>query len=129
MYIAIKNSENKGVYRSTEFDYLWLKPGIKSKKFKNSKLNDALKWAGVTEVKGVTDIESSKRRHKKISNNLIDEWADNRLFIFNDEQRTSEVVNLADYVWNIIKDDTEKVLSEETAKNRIEGIQGIELWS
>lgn len=73
MYIAIKNTENKGVYRKTEFKYEWLTPGTSMKRFRNSKLNEALAWAGVKEVKGITDEENTgrKKKYKKNNRDLI----------------------------------------------------------
>lgn len=51
-FIAIKNTEHKGVYKEKEFNKeLYKTKGISYRKFKQGELEDALKWANVKNVK------------------------------------------------------------------------------
>lgn len=74
MFIAIKNSPNQGVYRKTEFKNEWRTPGVSIKEFRDGKLEEALKWAEATEVKGFTqdEISTRKKRDKNKNKNNLD---------------------------------------------------------
>lgn len=74
MFIAIKNSPNQGVYRKTEFKNEWRTPGVSVKEFRDGKLEEALKWAEATEVKGFTqdEISTRKKRDKNKNKNNLD---------------------------------------------------------
>ncbi|MBP3916694.1 hypothetical protein [Clostridium sp.] len=74
MFIAIKNSPYQGVYRKTEFKNEWRAPGVSIKEFRDGKLEEALKWAEVTEVKGLAQDEVSirKKRDKNKNKNNMD---------------------------------------------------------
>lgn len=51
-YIAIKNTEHKGVYKEKEFNKeIYKTKGISHRRFKVTELNEALKWAGVKDIK------------------------------------------------------------------------------
>lgn len=51
MYIAVKNSSKKGVYRQEHFKNEWREKGVSIKSFKKEDLVDALKWTGVKGIK------------------------------------------------------------------------------
>lgn len=74
MFIAIKNSPNQGVYRKTEFKNEWRIPGVSIKEFRDGKLEEALKWAEVSEVKGLTQeqVSTTKKRDKNKNKNNMD---------------------------------------------------------
>ena len=75
-YIAIRNTEYKGVYREKGFNKQICKiKGLSHRTFKESELEKALKWA---EVKDVTNVEEIKENidtpsteHKITSNNPV----------------------------------------------------------
>ena len=64
MLVAIKNGENKGVYRKSDFRYEWRVKGVQIKNFKSPRLREALEWAGVNDVKGATSDEIIKKKNK-----------------------------------------------------------------
>lgn len=65
-YIAIRNTEHKGVYKEKEFNKEILKTkGISSRKFEDAQYEDALKWAGVKDVK--TNTSNKKSTNKKVN--------------------------------------------------------------
>lgn len=62
MYIAIKNTEHKGVYKEKDFNKkLYETKGISHRKFKSNELEEALKWAGVKDLK----VSSSNNKVKQ----------------------------------------------------------------
>ena len=64
MFVAIKNGENKGVYRKSDFRYEWRVKGVQIKNFKSPRLREALQWVGVSDVKGATSDEIIKKKNK-----------------------------------------------------------------
>lgn len=61
-YIAIKNTEHKGVYKEKGFNKeLYKTKGMSYRVFKDEELNEALKWAGVKNVK--TSANSTKEKN------------------------------------------------------------------
>ena len=67
-YIAIKNREHKGVYKEKEFNKdIYKTKGISYRKFKDKELNEALKWAGVKDLKS-GEIPNKKSNNKKSEN-------------------------------------------------------------
>lgn len=64
-YIAVKNTEHKGVYKEEGFNKdIYKTKGISYRRFDSSELDNALKWAGVKNIKGV---KTKKKKTKKKS--------------------------------------------------------------
>lgn len=73
-YIAIKNTEHKGVYKEEEFNKKILQTkGISHRKFKDKQYEDALKWAGVK------DVKSGKVIKEKTKNSSSEKVATDKL--------------------------------------------------
>lgn len=125
MLIAIRNTECKGVYRQTELNRSWIPKDASIRIFRESQLPKALKWAGVTEAKGITykEVIKGKKKYNKVK------YKKNNLDI------TSEIIALnsrsIDALESIlieIKDETNEFtktpfyLSTETYKEQINNI-------
>lgn len=60
-YIAIKNTEHKGVYKEKGFNKeIYKTKGISYRKFKVEELKEALKWAGVKNIKDTNIVSNEK---------------------------------------------------------------------
>lgn len=68
-YIAIKNTEHKGVYKEKEFNKeLYTTKNMSYRKFKDNELEAALKWAGVKDIKSASTGETTSNKKKKKEN-------------------------------------------------------------
>ena len=61
MYVALKNTEHKGVYKKENFKNEWRVKGASIRSFKVEELEEALNWAG---VKALSIPDSSDRKNK-----------------------------------------------------------------
>ena len=117
-YIAIKNTEHKGVYKKSEMNTeIMTTKGISHRKFPDNQLQEALKWAGVKDIKTGTPKPKKKNKSNTTANN--------------NTNKTNEVSNKVDevsFAFKAIEDIKKQGHSAVciTLKNRVEIIAKID---
>lgn len=78
-YIAVKNTEHKGVYKEKDFNKeIYKTKGISHRRFKEEELEEALEWAKVKDIKGMQgNNKSTKKKNIPAANTNKEE---NKLF-------------------------------------------------
>lgn len=71
MYIALKNTEHKGVYKKEDWDDEWNVKGASFREFDN--LDEALEWAHVKGLKESNSIKNKKEFNKRIVKSKVEQ--------------------------------------------------------
>lgn len=70
MYIALKNTEHKGVYKKENFKKEWRVKGASIRSFKEDELQTALNWAGVKAL-SIPNSSEAKTNNNNNSNDML----------------------------------------------------------